>query len=56
MQLQPFRLDMWLDNYEHDIEFNLCSATAIRKPRPGPPQLHQGDESRSFIGYVGRES
>ncbi len=43
MQLQPFRLDMWLDNYEHDIEFNLCSATAIRKPRPGPPRLQQGD-------------
>jgi hypothetical protein len=24
MQLKPFLLDMWLDNYEHDIEFNLA--------------------------------
>jgi aspartate/methionine/tyrosine aminotransferase len=23
MQLRPFLLDMWLDKYEHDIEFNL---------------------------------
>ena len=23
MQLKPFLLDMWLDRYEHDIEFNL---------------------------------
>ena len=23
MQLRPFLLDMWLDRYEHDIEFNL---------------------------------
>ena len=27
MQLKPFLLDMWLDNYEHDIEFNLASST-----------------------------
>jgi aspartate/methionine/tyrosine aminotransferase len=26
MQLKPFLLDMWLDNYEHDIEFNLASS------------------------------
>jgi aspartate/methionine/tyrosine aminotransferase len=26
MQLRPFLLDMWLDNYEHDIEFNLASS------------------------------
>ena len=24
--------------------------------RPGPPRLQQGDESRSFSGYVGRVS
>ena len=23
MQLKPFLLDMWLDKYEHNIEFNL---------------------------------
>jgi aspartate/methionine/tyrosine aminotransferase len=27
MQLKPFLLDMWLDDYEHDIEFNLASST-----------------------------
>lgn len=27
MQLKPFLLDMWLDQYEHDIEFNLASST-----------------------------
>jgi aspartate/methionine/tyrosine aminotransferase len=26
MQLKPFLLDIWLDNYEHDIEFNLASS------------------------------
>jgi len=30
MQLKPFLLDMWLDTYEHDIEFNLASSE-------GPP-------------------
>lgn len=27
MQLKPFRLDAWLDHYEHDIEFNLAAST-----------------------------
>jgi aspartate/methionine/tyrosine aminotransferase len=27
MQLKPFMLDMWLDAYEHDIEFNLAAST-----------------------------
>lgn len=27
MQLKPFLLDMWLDKYEHDIEFNLAAST-----------------------------
>ena len=27
MQLKPFLLDMWLDAYEHDIEFDLASST-----------------------------
>ena len=26
MQLKPFLLDIWLDNYEHDIKFNLASS------------------------------
>ena len=27
MQLKPFLLDIWLDNYEHNIEFNLAAST-----------------------------
>ncbi|HKD02932.1 MAG TPA: aminotransferase class I/II-fold pyridoxal phosphate-dependent enzyme [Terriglobales bacterium] len=27
MQLKPFRLDAWLDQYEHGIEFNLAAST-----------------------------
>ncbi len=27
MQLKPFLLDMWLDRYEHDVEFNLAAST-----------------------------
>lgn len=27
MQLKPFLLDIWLDRYEHDIEFNLAAST-----------------------------
>jgi len=30
MQLKPFLLDMWLDSYEHDIEFNLASSEGPR--------------------------
>ncbi|MGC2820304.1 MAG: aminotransferase class I/II-fold pyridoxal phosphate-dependent enzyme, partial [Candidatus Sulfotelmatobacter sp.] len=26
MRLKPFLLDMWLDTYEHDIEFNLAAS------------------------------
>jgi hypothetical protein len=27
MQLKPFLLNAWLDQYEHDIEFNLAAST-----------------------------
>jgi aspartate/methionine/tyrosine aminotransferase len=27
MQLKPFRLDAWLDQYEHAVEFNLAAST-----------------------------
>src|SRR6184192_4669402 len=27
MKLKPFLLDAWLDQYEHDIEFNLAAST-----------------------------
>ena len=30
MQLKPFLLDMWLDTYEHNIEFHLAASTGPR--------------------------
>jgi aspartate/methionine/tyrosine aminotransferase len=30
MRLKPFLLDMWLDSYEHDIEFNLAASEGPR--------------------------
>jgi hypothetical protein len=27
MELKPFLLDIWLDKYEHGIEFNLAAST-----------------------------
>ena len=30
MQLKPFLLDVWLDQHEHDIEFNLAASTGPR--------------------------
>jgi hypothetical protein len=27
MRLKPFLLDMWLDSYEHNIDFNLGAST-----------------------------
>ena len=33
MQLKPFLLDMWLDTYEHDIEFNLAASEGPRWTR-----------------------
>jgi aspartate/methionine/tyrosine aminotransferase len=51
MQLKPFLLDMWLDQYEHDIEFNLASSE-------GPPWTLNallnlaGDEERQrFLNH-----
>jgi aspartate/methionine/tyrosine aminotransferase len=45
MQLKPFLLDAWLDNYEHGIEFNLAASTG---PVWTPNQLLElgGDEAR----------
>jgi hypothetical protein len=34
MQLKPFLVDAWLEQYEHDIEFNLAAST-------GPGLLYQ---------------
>jgi hypothetical protein len=52
MQLKPFLLDMWLDTYEHGIEFNLsrvkfpaaCGVTSTRVLQDTSPLA-----ARSFI-------
>jgi len=51
MQLKPFLLDMWLDTYEHDIEFNLASSE-------GPPwtlkeilSLASEEERERFLNH-----
>jgi aspartate/methionine/tyrosine aminotransferase len=46
MQLKPFLLDMWLDRYEHDIEFNLAASEGPRWTL---------DEILSLTGEQGRE-
>src|SRR6202167_5168697 len=51
MELQLFLLDMWLDTYEHGIEFNLAAST-------GPPwtlneilSLAQDEERERFLNH-----
>ena len=50
MQLKPFLLDAWLDQYEHDIEFNLAASTGptwtandlLADDAPPPPEPEPG--------------
>ncbi len=52
MQLKPFLLDMWLDSYEHDIEFNLASSEG---PRWTLNEIlsHAGEEERQrFLNHT----
>jgi aspartate/methionine/tyrosine aminotransferase len=51
MQLKPFLLDAWLDQYEHDIEFDLAAST-------GPPwsvneilALAEEETRRRFLNH-----
>jgi aspartate/methionine/tyrosine aminotransferase len=51
MELKPFLLDMWLDTYEHNIEFNLAAST-------GPPwtlndilSLGTDDQRQRFLNH-----
>jgi hypothetical protein len=51
MQLQPFLLDMWLDNYEHDIEFNLASSTGPSWTINAVLNLAGEEERRRFLNH-----
>lgn len=51
MQLKPFLLDMWLDNYEHDIEFNLAASTGPCWTLTEILDLGGKDERERFLNH-----
>jgi aspartate/methionine/tyrosine aminotransferase len=51
MQLKPFLLDMWLDEYEHDIEFNLASSEGPRWTVNAVLSLAGEEERQRFLNH-----
>ncbi|HKH97754.1 MAG TPA: aminotransferase class I/II-fold pyridoxal phosphate-dependent enzyme [Candidatus Sulfotelmatobacter sp.] len=51
MQLKPFLLDMWLDRYEHDIEFNLASSEGPRWTLNEILSLASEEERQRFLNH-----
>jgi aspartate/methionine/tyrosine aminotransferase len=51
MQLKPFLLDMWLDTYEHDIEFNLASSEGPRWTLNEILDLAREEERKDFLNH-----
>ena len=51
MQLKPFLLDMWLDAYEHDIEFNLAASTGPCWTLNDILSLASEEERESFLNH-----
>src|SRR5258708_56851 len=51
MQLKPFLLDMWLDTYEHDIEFNLAASTGPRWTLNEILSLANEGERQRFLNH-----
>jgi len=51
MQLKPFSLDMWLDKYEHDIEFNLAASTGPSWTLNEILSLATGEERQRFFDH-----
>ena len=49
MQLKPFLLDMWLDTYEHDIEFNLAASEGPRWTLNEILSLASEEERQRFL-------
>ncbi len=52
MQLKPFLLDMWLDTYEHDIEFNLASSEGPRWTLNEILNLASEEERQRFLNHT----
>ena len=51
MQLKPFLLDMWLDTYEHDIEFNLAASEGPRWTLNEILSLASEEERQRFLDH-----
>jgi aspartate/methionine/tyrosine aminotransferase len=51
MQLKPFLLDMWLDRYEHDIEFNLAASEGPRWTLNEILSLASEEERQRFLNH-----
>src|SRR5229473_3034790 len=51
MQLKPFLLDIWLDRYEHDIEFNLASSEGPRWTLNEILSLAGEEERQRFLNH-----
>lgn len=52
MQLKPFLLDMWLDRYEHDVEFNLAASTGPRWTVNEILNLAGEEERQRFLNHA----
>jgi len=52
MQLKPFLLDMWLDTYEHDIEFNLAASEGPRWTLNEILSLASEEERQRFLNHT----
>ena len=51
MQLKPFLLDMWLDTYEHGIEFNLAASTGPSWTLNEILNLAKDEERERFLNH-----
>ncbi len=51
MRLKPFLLDMWLDTYEHDIEFNLAASEGPRWTLNEILNLASEEERERFLNH-----
>lgn len=51
MELKPFLLDIWLDRYEHDIEFNLASSEGPRWTLNEILSLASEEERQRFLNH-----
>jgi aspartate/methionine/tyrosine aminotransferase len=51
MQLKPFLLDIWLDSYEHGIEFNLASSEGPRWTLNEILSLASEEERHRFLNH-----